>query len=69
MNKYINLQSILDASLGKYYRMGFRLVELGKEIMLVFDDIPIGLMPAEAATILTVQETCRQYLLEIFGGE
>lgn len=63
MAGYIGLQSVLDAALGEYRLEGFCLREFDDHLlMLSYRGEPVGVLSQSGATILAIQEACREHL-------
>ena len=66
MARYTGKQSVLDEALGEYADYGFRLVEVGRNVLvLYFKDKLIATYYQPRVTIEIIREGCRNYLKSI----
>ena len=69
MPKYRGLQSILNAALGDYQDKGFRLVEEGDHVTILFyHDERVAVFNQTRLTTMTLHETCAAWLAKIGEG-
>ena len=62
-DKKQGLQSILDAALGEYQPIGFRLMELDDHILVLhYRDEMVGAISLGRATVPVIHEACREHL-------
>jgi hypothetical protein len=62
-DKEDGMQSILNAALGAYHAIGFRLVDSGDyTLSLYYRDELVGVLANKESTIPVVHEACRRYL-------
>jgi hypothetical protein len=74
MAKYTGLQSILNAALnaalGEYQAKGFRLIEQGDHVaILYYSDEQVAVFGQQGMTIMGLQMACQEYLEKMEAGK
>ena len=60
---YTGRQSVLNETLGEYQGKGFRLMEYGDHVLLLYyQDRRIAVFSQEGATVLEIRRACALYL-------